>query len=192
MMQHGINACISVIDVQRRCAEMGERPGDSYLALALVHTLKMLRNLRPAALMKGEPWYTAELTKVAEVFLPMPSALVDMATGHWITDDGAEMAREYLSKSRSDLAMHWLSDFELANAQYLVDRNHLDRISFQTAAKERIRWLSAQLAAALRQSRAPQPAQIPSTGLCPHCKRDVAKVTGKGCAIAGCPLGEDQ
>ncbi len=37
-------------------------------------------------------------------------------------------------------------DFQLANAQYLVGRYDLDLIAFQTAAKERIRWLSAQLA----------------------------------------------
>jgi len=67
--------------------------------------------------------------------------------GHWDTEEGAEVARDYATKKRSDLAMGDMSDFALANAQYMVSRDDLRLIAFQTAAKERIRWLSARLAA---------------------------------------------
>ena len=66
---------------------------------------------------------------------------------HWSTDEGTEKANEYVTMSRSDLAMGDKTDFELANAVYLVGRESISLLSFQTAAKERIRWLSAQLAA---------------------------------------------
>jgi hypothetical protein len=76
-------------------------------------------------------------------------ALPDVLPSHWTTPDGAEMAREYGSKPRSWLGMSDLSDFALANAVFMADRNDLNLIIYQTAAKERIRWLSAQLALAL-------------------------------------------
>jgi hypothetical protein len=72
----------------------------------------------------------------------------DVLPGHWETPEGREMAAEYASKERADLAMGKETDLGLANLVYMVDRNSLDLIAFQTAAKERIRWLSAQLAIA--------------------------------------------
>jgi hypothetical protein len=56
---------------------------------------------------------------------------------------------EYTNPTRDRLAMGHLTDFNLANAIFLADRNSLELISYQTAAKERIRWLSIQLATAL-------------------------------------------
>lgn len=64
--------------------------------------------------------------------------------GHWETAEGMDMAREYATKTRADLAMSDKSDLGLANALYLVD----GPIMLQTAAKERMRWLSVQLALA--------------------------------------------
>ena len=78
-----------------------------------------------------------------------PKGLPAVKSGHWSTPDGHEMALHYGCKSRRDLCMGDLSDFELANAQFLVDRRALELIHFQTAAKDRIRWLSVQLALAL-------------------------------------------
>ncbi len=71
------------------------------------------------------------------------------ADGH-CEDDAAwsEMVRRYGPMDRSRLCMGEKSDFLLANAQFLVDRNSLDLIAYQTAAKDRIRWLSIQLAIA--------------------------------------------
>ena len=69
--------------------------------------------------------------------------------GHWDTPDGAKMAAEYAGKSRADLTKGDVSDLALANAVFLASRYDLDLIVWQTAAKERIRWLSAQLAGAL-------------------------------------------
>lgn len=68
--------------------------------------------------------------------------------GHWSTDEGTDMANQYAGKKREDLALGSKTDLELANAIYMADRNSLDLIVLQTAAKERIRWLSAQLAIA--------------------------------------------
>lgn len=68
--------------------------------------------------------------------------------GHWNTDEGIEVANTYATCDRDGLAMADKSDFELANAQYLVGRHDPALLSFQTAAKERIRWLSVQLAIA--------------------------------------------
>jgi hypothetical protein len=67
--------------------------------------------------------------------------------GHWRSGPGHMMAEEYVRLRREDLAKADMPDFELANAIFLADRNDLDLIHWQTAAKERIRWLSAQLAA---------------------------------------------
>lgn len=68
--------------------------------------------------------------------------------GHWSTSEGHAMALEYARWGRRDLGMPDVPDFALANAIFMVDRNSLDLIVMQTAAKERIRWLSVQLAIA--------------------------------------------
>lgn len=68
------------------------------------------------------------------------------AFGHWHSEAGQQMAAEYATKARADLMMGDMPDFELANRQYLASRDDLDLIHFQTAAKERIRWLSVKLA----------------------------------------------
>lgn len=68
--------------------------------------------------------------------------------GH-CNDDAAweEFRRQYAGKPRSRPDM---TDFELANAVYMASpRNELDLLHLQTAAKERIRWLSIRLADAL-------------------------------------------
>ena len=58
----------------------------------------------------------------------------------------AEFARQYHGKPRSRPD---LTDFALANAVFMADRSDLDLIVYQTAAKERIRWLSLRLAEAV-------------------------------------------
>jgi len=68
--------------------------------------------------------------------------------GHWETHEGLEKATEYATMTRKQLGYGDRSDFALANAQYLVSRDSLDLLPMQTAAKERIRWLSVQLALA--------------------------------------------
>lgn len=70
-------------------------------------------------------------------------------SGHWDTFDGAALAREYVGMARADLTHGSLSDFAVANEVFLSSRDALDLIVWQTAAKERIRWLSVQLAIAL-------------------------------------------
>lgn len=72
------------------------------------------------------------------------------ASGHWDTDEGYAIAEEYALMSRSDLSYGDRSDLAIANAVFLVGRDDLRLINFQTAAKERIRWLSVKLAIANR------------------------------------------
>jgi len=66
-------------------------------------------------------------------------------------DDAAwkEFVERYGKMSREELGKGNMSDFALANAQFMCDRNSLDLIGYQTAVKDRIRWLSIQLAKAL-------------------------------------------
>lgn len=79
------------------------------------------------------------------------TTLPETAPGHWDTPEGREIAVEYLAKGRHEICMGDVSDFHLANKQYLEDV-HVGAVTFQTmihvqtAAKERIRWLSVHLA----------------------------------------------
>lgn len=57
----------------------------------------------------------------------------------------AEFARQYEGRPRSRPD---ITDFALANRVFMADRNDLDLVVWQTAAKERIRWLSLALARA--------------------------------------------
>lgn len=66
--------------------------------------------------------------------------------GHWDRLSGHGIAQDYARLSRKDLCKGDLSDLTVANGVYMASRNDLDLIAWQTAAKERIRWLSAQLA----------------------------------------------
>ena len=72
--------------------------------------------------------------------------------GHWDTAEGHQMALRCLTEIRADLCKGDVSDLALANAVFMASRNDLDLIVWQTAAKERIRWLSAQLALVLSPS----------------------------------------
>ena len=78
----------------------------------------------------------------------MSHNLPDKLQGHWMTDEGAAMAREVAVFDRDDLSFGILSDFEFANAIFMADRNAPDLITYQTGAKARIRWLSVQVALA--------------------------------------------
>lgn len=85
--------------------------------------------------------------------------------GHWDTAEGREMAERYLEQDRNQLGKAELSDLALANAQYLEDISvgtvtFQSAIAMQTAAKERIRWLSAHLAAAKLQNEVARDALI--------------------------------
>lgn len=68
----------------------------------------------------------------------------------WVAEDKGDEVCEMVQKQRelkrSDLPMSEMSDFRFANAQFLIDRNSFERSVYQSAAKQRIRWLSVQLA----------------------------------------------
>lgn len=74
--------------------------------------------------------------------------LPETLPGHWMTPGGLDKAQEYARVGRDRLGKPDMTDFELANAQFMASREDLDLIVYQTAAKERIRWLSVQLALA--------------------------------------------
>lgn len=76
------------------------------------------------------------------------SKLPAAAPGHWDTGEGRQIAERYAGKERRQLGYGQMSDFAFANAQYMVDRHAFELIVYQTAAKDRIRWLSVQLALA--------------------------------------------
>ena len=81
--------------------------------------------------------------------LPTAPKLPDRLPGHWDTNAGLAIAMDYANQTRNDLAHGLMTDMELANRINMADRGDLDLIAWQTAAKERIRWLSVQLALAL-------------------------------------------
>lgn len=80
---------------------------------------------------------------------PLTGDDVKRPAGHCDDDAAwAEFVRQYDGKPRS--YPQW-TDFALANAVFMASRNDLDLIVYQTAAKERIRWLSIRLSTAERQ-----------------------------------------
>lgn len=82
---------------------------------------------------------------------PAPKAHVQGRPDGHCGDDAAwkEFVERYGKMSREELGKGNMSDFALANAQFMCDRNSLGLIVYQTAVKDRIRWLSIQLAKSL-------------------------------------------
>lgn len=74
------------------------------------------------------------------------NTILPRGPGHCDDDAAwAEFVRQYDGQPRT---LPELTDFALANAVFMADRNDLNLIHYQTAAKERIRWLSIELAKA--------------------------------------------
>lgn len=76
-----------------------------------------------------------------------PQQSSGVVVGHWSDPDPA-MIEDYAGRSRGDLMHGGMTDFALANRQFMAGRSDLDLVAWQAAAKERIRWLSVQLAQA--------------------------------------------
>lgn len=74
----------------------------------------------------------------------MTATLPEVLPGHWTTADGREMAARYAAQGRDSLGMPDRTDLALANDLYMAD----GFLPLQTAAKERMRWLSVHLARA--------------------------------------------
>lgn len=70
----------------------------------------------------------------------------DTLPGHWDSAAGAEMAREYAGMTRAQLCGGDLTDSNVAFRTAMLGRNQLDHEAVLTVAKDRIRWLSVQLA----------------------------------------------
>jgi hypothetical protein len=71
------------------------------------------------------------------------------AVHHWDTQAGYEMAVKYQGLEKSVLCMGDKTDGEVAEGLRLARLSDFDLIGWQTAAKERLRWLSVQLAVKL-------------------------------------------
>jgi hypothetical protein len=66
--------------------------------------------------------------------------------GHWSTQGEFEIASKLVEKTRDELVHGELPDFELADQLFSADPYDIDSIIIlQTAAQERIKWLSAML-----------------------------------------------
>lgn len=74
--------------------------------------------------------------------------LPDNLPGHWTTPDGAEMAQRYVDIPRHQLFGGDFTDFEAAHRVAMTSRNDLDFEASLALARDRIRWLSVQLAVA--------------------------------------------
>jgi hypothetical protein len=83
--------------------------------------------------------------------------------GHWETDEGYEMAKRYATESRKQLLASGETDFNVAFRTAMISPNDIDCEKRLSIAKDRIRWLSVQLAVAnqlLKQSRSTMESQI--------------------------------
>lgn len=134
----------------------------------------------------GEPASAADVVAIGQSlddedggFLNDRPAWPDALAGHWDTAAGRQMAESNMRvESRGFLTKGEVSDFALANAVFLAGRDDLDLIVWQTAAKERIRWLSAQLATALTAG----PSQASATAKLEQLRTAVRKVLPSGAA----------
>lgn len=78
----------------------------------------------------------------------MGTKIPDILPGHWNTDEGSGMAKYYATKTRAELAGGQHSDMGVAFMIAMLGRADLDFEPRLAMAKDRIRWLSAQLAVA--------------------------------------------
>lgn len=103
----------------------------------------------------------AQAAAVTAALAPAPSDHVRGRPAGHCDDDKAwqQFSADYAHHPRANLGKGDMTDFALANALFMCDRNSLDLIVYQTAVKERIRWLSIQLAAALA-AKTPSPNRI--------------------------------
>jgi len=97
-----------------------------------------------------------EHTAAASFTIPVEGTEIVLAYGadlgtpasRWKAEGKPDPYGSQYDVERARLSKGSISDDELANGLYLCDRNSLELIGYQTAAKERIRWLSRQLDAA--------------------------------------------
>lgn len=78
----------------------------------------------------------------------MTNQIPENLPGHWETPDGAEMAKAYASMERINLCGGDKSDMMVAFRTAMIRRDDFDFEAKLTVAKDRIRWLSVQLALA--------------------------------------------
>lgn len=78
----------------------------------------------------------------------MTTNIPDVLPGHWTTPAGSIMAQEYAEKTRERLCGGQFTDMEVAARIALTTRGDLDHEARLQMAKDRIRWLSVQLAMA--------------------------------------------
>lgn len=80
---------------------------------------------------------------------PLPQVGSATPAAKWRQEGKEDPHGKHYDCERAQLAMGDLTDDEMANAIFMADRSSLDLIAYQTAAKDRIRWLSRALEASL-------------------------------------------
>lgn len=110
-----------------------------------------LRVYQLYSLPEGHPERIVRRPRTDFAFPTTPSAASgDRPAGHCNDEDAwAQFSKRYGKMDRAELSGGHMTDFEAANHVYMVDRTSLDLLGAQTVAKDRIRWLSVQLARAL-------------------------------------------
>lgn len=77
-----------------------------------------------------------------KVVQPAPAAPEATPAAKWSAEGKPDPHGNRYDCERAALAMGNLTDDELANGVYMADRMSFNLIAYQTAAKDRIRWLS--------------------------------------------------
>jgi len=74
--------------------------------------------------------------------------LPDVLQGHWTTPSGHDMAERVADLKRHEIGFWDATDFDLAHRCGMADGRTIADTAVLLAAKDRIRWLSVQLALA--------------------------------------------
>ena len=85
--------------------------------------------------------YVGELTQQPKSVDQLPV----MLDGHWTIVSDLIMAKQYAGRGRETLTMPEINDYHLANLLTLQTLMPQEQTSLTYAARQRIRWLSAQL-----------------------------------------------
>lgn len=112
-----------------------------------------IRAINPAAISDPSPAVAKAMDRFRQKSAEVAAAQPSTVAARWRANGQPDPHGSRYECERAALPKGDMSDDELANRMFIADRNDLDLIVWQTAAKERIRWLSRALIAALE----PQP-----------------------------------
>lgn len=108
-----------------------------------------IRATHPAAISNPTPAVAKAMDRYWQKSAEVDAAQPSTVAARWRANGQPDPHGSRYECERAALPKGDMSDDELANRMFIADRNDLDLIVWQTAAKERIRWLSRALIAAL-------------------------------------------